>query len=303
MFIASTLKGLENICCEEVSGKKIINCRVQFEKKQEVRSALVVYELLADFEFKNLAVILARVKKLKIPIKGSFKVECNREGKHKFSSQAVKEEIGGWLYGQGHKVDLKHPETIVYLDIVDKHCFLGLNPEHCGKRKYRIRGSRQALNATIAYGLLKIAEFKPDDVLVDVFCGDGVILIEAGLLGGKKLYGLAEYLQNAKINSHLAGVKIHLHKEKPEYLSSLFQEKEIACIITQPPFYDAAGINEMFSQARNLLKENGKMIIISDKMGIVEKTAEKQGWKGKKKLEIVNGDICYLVKRFNAGAA
>lgn len=298
MFVASTLKGLENICCKEASGKKVIDCRVQFEKKQEVRSALVVYSYIADFECKSLSGILAKIKKLKIPLKGSFKVECHREGKHKFSSQEVKEEIGGWLYKQGNKVDLKHPETIVYLDIVDKHCFIGLNPEYCGKRKYRIRGSRQALNATIAYGLLKIADFKPDDVLVDVFCGDGVILIEAGLLGGKKLYGLAEYLQNAKINSHLAEVKINLYKEKPEYLSSLFQEGEIDCMITQPPFYDGSSVNEMFAQARNLLKENGKIVIISDKMDMIEKVAEKQGWRGKKELGIVNGDIQYVVRSF-----
>lgn len=298
MFIASTLKGLETICCKEVSGKKVMDCRVAFEQQQEVKSALVVYSYIADFEFKTLGNILAKVKKLKIPIKGSFKVECNSGGKHKFSSQEVKEEIGGWLYKQGNKVDLKNPGTIVYVDIVDTHCFLGLNPENCGKRKYRIRGSRQALNATVAYGLLKVAGYQPDDVLVDPFCNDGVILIEAGLLGGKKLYGLAEYLQNAKINSHLAGVKIHLHKEKPDFLSCLFQEKEVDCIITQPPFYDATGINELFAQARHLLRDTGRLVIISSKMEIVERIAAKQGWKGKKEQEIVNGDIRYVVRGF-----
>ncbi len=298
MFIASTLKGLEGICCKEVNGKKVIDCRVKFDKKKEVRSALIVYEYLADFEFKTLKDIIAKVKKLKIPINGSFKVECNREGTHKFSSQEVKEEIGEWLYKKGNKVDLKQPEAIVYVDIINNHCFLGLNPENVGKRAYRIRGSRQGLNATIAYALLRIADFKPENVLLDPFCGDGVILIEAGLLGGKHLHGMAEYLQNAKINSHLAGVKINLYKEKPEYLSSLFHENEVDLIITQPPFYDAAGINEMFAQARNLLKEKGRILVISDKMEMIEKIAEKQGFRGKKEAEIVNGDLCYLVKSF-----
>ena len=298
MFIASTLKGLEGICCKEVSGDIVGDCRIMFDKKKDVRSALIVYEYIDDFKFKTLGNIIAKVKKLKIPLQGSFKVECNREGKHKFSSQEVKEEIGGWLYKQGNKVELHQPETIVYVDIKDKHCFLGLNPEFSGKRIYRIRGSRQALNATIAYSLLKIAGWEKEMTLVDPFCGDGVILIEAGLLGGKKLYGLAEYLQNAKINSHLAGVKIHLHKERPEYLSCLFQEKEVDVIITHPPFYDVQGINEMFSQARNLLHEKGKILVISDKMAMIEKIAEKQGFKEKKELEIVNGDLCYVVKSF-----
>jgi len=33
-------------------------------------------------------------------------------------------------------------------------------------------------------------------------------------------------------------------------------------------------------------------------MEMIEKIAEKQGFKGKKEVEIVNGDLCYVVKSF-----
>jgi len=297
MFIASTLKGLEKVCCKEVNGKIVSDCRIGFEKKQEVRSALVVYELVGYFKFKTLKDIVAKVKKLKINIKGGFKAECNREGKHKFSSQEIKEGIGEIFYNKGFKVNLHEPETIIYADIKDNSCFIGLNPCYCGKRAYRIRGGRQGLNATIAYALLRIADFKPENVLLDPFCNDGVILVEAGLLGGNNLYGLAEYLQNAKIHAHVAKVKVNLFNERDEFYK-LFKKKGVDLIITQPGFYDGNGITEMFSRAKTLLKKDGKIIVISSKIGVIKKLAGKNGLKGRRRLKVVNGDICYEIMEF-----
>ena len=297
MFIASTLAGLEEICCKEVNGKKIIGCRVKFEKKQDVRSALVVYEFIDGFKFKTLGNILSKVRKLKIPIKGRFKVECNREGKHKFSSQEVKEDVGEVFYNKKFKVDLHNPGTIIYIDIVNNNCFIGLNPENAGKRKYRIRGSRQGLNATIAYALLKIADYKREDVLLDPFCGDGVILIEAGLLGGKNLHGTSDYLENAKINSHLAGVKINLDNN---FDFNKFKKGSVDKIITNPLMVEKAKIREVFAQAKRILKKEGVILIISNQINSIKKIAGENGFNGRKKAEIVNGDIHYTVMGFKS---
>ena len=299
MFIASTLEGMEAICKKEVKGEEISTCRIQFDRKpSEIKSALVVYEKLAHFKFKEEKDLQKQLQEIYFEVKDPFRVDCHREGTHKFGSQEVKEFLGEFLYKKGHKVNLHHPKTIVYVDIKDKECFVGLNPENVGKRSYRIRGSRQALNATIAYGLLKIADYKNNDLLLDPFCNDGVILIEAGLEEGKKLYGFNDYLENVKINSFNAKVKIELHNEELDWLGTLFKENSVDKIITQPDLRKKDEMKEMFNQAKTILKDNGLIVMISPKIDVIEKIAKNYGFKGKNELSINNGDIKYEIMSF-----
>ena len=120
MYTATTLPGIESICKKEVKGKQVIPCRILFNKKKGVKSALVVYEYIDHFKFKKQEEVYEKFKNLKIKIKSSFKVECNREGKHKFGSREICEDVGEIFYEQGYMVNLKNPETVIYVDIKDE---------------------------------------------------------------------------------------------------------------------------------------------------------------------------------------
>ena len=52
-----------------------------------------------------------------------FKVECNRVGKHNFTSYDVKKLLGEKLSKYG-AVDIKNPEVVVYLEIRDQNAYL-----------------------------------------------------------------------------------------------------------------------------------------------------------------------------------
>ena len=231
MKIGTTLLGLEKILAKETKGKVIYDGRVLFKNYKNLRSALAVYDLIKYFKFKDENEIYDNIAKIKF--KGSFRVDCSRIGNHNFSSQDIRQKIGELIYNYGNKVDLDNPKNIFYADIINDYCFFGLNYVKF-KRDYKIRSSNDSLNSVLAYCLLKIANYSKSKVLLDPFCSDGTILIEAGLLKGKKLYGLNNDIKNASINSKIAKIKLNIYDHNLTWLDTLFRKNSVDLIITKP---------------------------------------------------------------------
>ena len=206
-FIAYTYKGLEGITAKEVKGRILSEKRVCFSKNRSfIGSSLFYYDFIKEIKFNDLKDLISQVKKIKVSIKGKFKVDCNKENNN-LSSQEIKANIGEIFHNKKFKVDLENPNTVIFLDINGNICYLGKNPVYY-KRNYKVRSSRDSISSVIGYSLLKIADYNSKETLIDPFCSDGVILIEAALLKGKKLYGLSEDIKNARINSKVAKIKI-----------------------------------------------------------------------------------------------
>ncbi len=303
MKIATTLIGLEIILKEECNGKIIIPGRVLFSKVKKLKSALMIYDYIVNLKFKDEEEIYNKINEIKLKFKGSFRVDCSREGEHIFNSQEIREKIGEIIYKKGNKVDLSNPENIFYVDIINDYCFFGKNPANIGKRSYRLRSSKDSLNATLAFALLKIAKFKKSQILLDTFCSDGIILIEAGLLGGKKLYGFNYDVKNASINSKIAKVKINLYKEDLNFLDTLFKKNSVDLIITKPLFPSKTKsvnfvdkiIRELFHQADYILKEKGKMILLTPKTELIEKYSKSYNFNIKEELKVKIGNLDYKI--------
>jgi tRNA G10 N-methylase Trm11 len=303
MKIATTLIGLEKILAEESNGKIMIPGRVLFKKNKILRSALIVYNYINHFKFKNEDEIYENISRIKLKLKESFRVDCSRTGNHIFNSQEIREKVGEIIYNKGNKVDLKTPKNIFYVDIINDYCFFGKNPLNLGKRNYRVRSSRDNINSVLAFSLLKIADYKKNQVLLDPFCRDGIILIEAGLIGGKRLYGLNYDIKNASINSKVAKVKVNLYKENLSFLSKLFKENSVDLIITKlfsPSktksinFVDKI-TKESFNQSKTILKKNGKMILLALKTELIKKYAELYKFKIEEELKILIGNENYFI--------
>ncbi len=307
MKIATTLIGLEKILKEECNGKIIIPGRILFSKNKKLKSALMIYDYIAHFRFKSEEEIYNKINEIKLKFKGSFKVDCSREGEHNFNSQEIREKVGEIIYQKGNKVDLSNPENIFYVDIINDYCFFGKNPVNFGKRGYRLRSSKDSLNATAAFALLKIAKFKKNQILLDPFCSDGIILIEAGLLGGKKLYGFGQDIKNASINSKIAKVKINLYKEDLNFLDTLFKKNSVDLIISKPLFPSKTKsvnfvdkiIRELFHQADYILKEKGKMILLTPKTELIEKYSKIYNFNIKEELKVKVGNLEYKILVLN----
>ena len=305
-YIAYTLKGLEGTTSWEVSGKKSCEKHVLFTKKKKyVKSALFSYEFVESIRFTGLEDLTDKIKKIKLKIIGKFKVDCIKENNKRLTSQEIKVRIGEIFYNRCFKVDLKNPETIIFLDINNNECFIGRNPVYY-KRNYKVRSGRDSINPVIGYSLLKAAGFKTNEILLDPFCSDGVILIEAGLMKGRKLYGFSEDIKNARINSKIAKVKIEFSTNEIDWLDTLFKKESVDKIVTKTPFVSKTKTEEVvgrltkefFYQAKYILKKKGLIVTLSPRTELLERYSKEFGFKEKKETEIHVGDMLYKVYIF-----
>lgn len=304
--IAVTINGIEDICAKEIKKvlgnecKKVCSGRVLFDSDnveklvRKGRSTERVYYLLNKLKFKKFEEIIDKAREIDFSkfIGKSFMVKCNREGEHDFKSIDVEGGVGEIIFEKGYRVNLKNPESIVYVDIVDKDCFIGvlLTRDRLSKRDYRIRINNQSINACLAYSLLEICGWGKNKSLFDPFCKDGVIVIEAALCGGKRVYGYdsnPNNVKNAEINAKLAGVKIKFNNDV----------RGADCIVTNPPFVsknrskrEIEGLyKEFFCQAKGILR--GRMVIINPETELLKEYANRSGFELIEEREVSIGGM------------
>jgi len=299
--VAVTLKGAEDLASAEIKSsleaqaEKVADGLLLFSAKslRDFSPRLVsrVYSYLGHFSFFSLKELVKKSSKLKFSFKGSFVVRCNREGSHNFSSRDVERDVGEVIYNKGFKVDLKKPKNTIVVDVVGNNCFIGvLVSDNLCRRPYRVRIFSSSINACLAAAAVKFSSIKSSDVVLDPFCRDGVIPIEASILGCKRVFAFDESMnnvRNAKINAKLANVKINFSKCNVDSLDLKLDEKSIDKIITFPPFPSKKKkqssidhlYKEFFYQISPILKKSGTLTVISLKPELILVYAKRSGFK------------------------
>jgi tRNA G10 N-methylase Trm11 len=115
----------------------------------------------------------------------------------------------------------------------------------------------------LACGLLEIGKYGNSDTLVDPFCNDGALCIEAGLLGGTDIYGFdpLEYnVRKANLNMRVAGLKLNIGVD---YNFSKLQDNSVKIITNIPSNAKNDEINDFFEKAFRIVKKD--MIVCSQK--------------------------------------
>ncbi|NWI61971.1 THUM3 protein, partial [Todus mexicanus] len=111
-----------------------------------------------------------------------FRVTCNRAGeKHSFTSNEAARDFGGAV--QEHfqwKADMTGFDVEVLLNIHNNEVVVGiaLTEESLHRRNITHFGPT-TLRSTLAYGMLRLCDPQPTDIIVDPMCGTGAIPIEA----------------------------------------------------------------------------------------------------------------------------
>ncbi|MEM4245127.1 MAG: THUMP domain-containing protein [Candidatus Nanoarchaeia archaeon] len=307
-YVAVTLKGIEDLASDEIKSalkskpKKIAEGRLFFSAKNidkfSPRLIKRIYSLIDYFDFSSEQELVKKCSKLKFSFKGTFVVRCSRQGVHDFDSRVVERDVGEIIYNKGFKVDLKNPDNIIVVDIYNNKCFIGfLVKDNLCKRPYRVKVFSSSINACLAAAAVKFSDIKPSHVLLDPFCRDGVIAIEAYLLGCKNVFAFDEAvnsIRNAKINSKLGGAKIKILKCGTDSLDLKFDEGSVDRIVTYPPFLSKnkkqkvieSIYSDFFYQARVLLKKSGALTILTPKPELVEQYASKLGFKKIKEQDV-----------------
>ncbi len=236
-YIATTVKGIEDIAEKELKGKTVASGRVSFGKIVEnAKSVHRVIELLDEFTFSDFGDLCEKASKVKFAFKGSFKVECFREGEHGFRSPDVGKAVGAFLRSKGLVSSFKDPKNVVVIDIVGNKCFAGiLVEENLCRRGYRVRFNNQSIHSCVAYAIVKLSGIKKNETLLDPFCKDGVIAIEAYLDGIKKVHAFdsnKNNVRNANINAAMAKIPLKFKQYDLSWANTLFKEKSVDYIIT-----------------------------------------------------------------------
>lgn len=110
-----------------------------------------------------------------------FRVTCNRVGdKHSFSSNEAARDFGGAV--QEHfqwKADMTKFDVEVLLNIHNNEVVIGiaLTEESLHRRNITHFGPT-TLRSTLAYGMLRLCDPGPADIIIDPMCGTGAIPIE-----------------------------------------------------------------------------------------------------------------------------
>ena len=204
--LAIASRGLEETAAAEI--KEIINadCRIEectatfdFEKFEDLcllcykcQSVDKILLLLDSMNFKNffdemegfiakldLGSWLEKNKK--------FRVDCRRQGTHDFKSTDVESKVCSSILKKFEKkkikIDIKDYEIIFFIYIISNKCYFGIDFAgiDLNKRIYKIFLHSSSLRGTISYALIRESGFKKNDILLDPFSKDGVILIEAAL--------------------------------------------------------------------------------------------------------------------------
>ncbi|MEM1607414.1 MAG: THUMP domain-containing protein [Candidatus Bathyarchaeia archaeon] len=234
-LMVTTIPGLEDIVLKEAyEGLDVIEANPRFcnvggrvslmvpesqaHKVFAFRSIEHIIHLIKVFEIKRdkegLNQIYEGVYNCEIPLGSTFRVTCERIGEHEFTSLDVQRVAGQAIVDKYcRRVNLKDPETIVRVDVAHNLCIVGIQRT---RTSLRIRYPRafqhySALNPIIAYAMLRTADVKPGDRVLDAFCGGGTIIIEAAQAWSDlNLLGIdisPKSIEGAWRNAEAAGVK------------------------------------------------------------------------------------------------
>lgn len=204
----------------------------------------------------------------------TIKCATERSGSHGFTSSEITDFIHYLCYQQQFKTDFKKPDLSLFFFINEDKGYLGI--DYAGfdlsKRDYKIYTHPEALNGSVAFSLLMLAEYKPEHVLLDPFCGSATIGIEAALFAAKKsphffhkekllagqllgidfssfdhivefpgrIYSLdiqQHHVANAKKNSQIMDVHklISFSRIAVDWLDIKLEKASVDCMVTHPP--------------------------------------------------------------------
>ncbi|MHA1301317.1 MAG: DNA methyltransferase [Candidatus Helarchaeota archaeon] len=258
----------------------IITCERNISKFIAQRAALThnISELLIEcsIDEKN---IINSFKNIDInefvKNKNSFAVRIQKIGHRSINSEYFEKLIGKVIKNQLEKkikANLKNPEILFFGVFVQDKFFFGINYEMKIRRKIKEKSLKfrpffhpAALNPRIARAMVNLSRVKEDGIFLDPFCGTGSILIEALLIGCRKVIGID--INQKMIN----GTKLNLKKFNLNKYNLILSDsnhiplKKVTNIATDPPYGRSSSthkkslmllLENFFSEINDLILKN-----------------------------------------------
>ena len=247
-------------------------------------------------------------KKYYLINKGTFRVRFSQENQFaKVDKNIARRAEETVLQNSRLTLDRLSPTTEIWYSIRrEGFAFCG---QLITKREFTEKNlNKGELRPEIAYLISSFADIQKDDVILEPFCGYGSIPVQlVKKFHFSKLY--ASDIDNEKIsmNSQKKQLKnnpcLDLRQADAFNLSHI-EDKSINLVITDPPwgFYEDIGdvktfYKKMFASFDRILKDEGRMVILSARKEELEEVISELGYKIEACLHtLVNGKKAGLYK-------
>lgn len=241
--------------------------------------------LLAGVDLSSAVDTLRRLKPL--PASPTFRVTAERSGTHDYHSPEIAGAAGaGIVAGTGWRVDLKHFDIEVRVDLRDRRALVGvrLSAQALHKRS-RVVHPRVALNPTVAAAMVRLSLPQPDELVVDPMLGAGTILTErylhdprVRLVGGDKF---AEKLAIARQNFAGLGVPAQLVRWDASRLP--LADESVDTFLCNPPWGKVVASHEinlriypwLLGHLRRCLRVGGRAVVLTSERALLKRFREK----------------------------
>ena len=143
-------------------------------------------EMMYEFYKKRLGSNKARISSLaSLEFGGTFRTTCERIGcGHGFQAPEIEREVGGAMseYYSHIKPKMTNYDINVRVDVIATKVIVGtqINIDDLSKERHFIRyRNAVTIKTNLAYAMIRCANVKIGNLIVDPFCGSGTILLEA----------------------------------------------------------------------------------------------------------------------------
>jgi len=197
---------------------------------------------------------------------------------HQDISKAVASSV---VKKMGWKVELKHHELEIYVNLSEKELLVGLplskNP--LSKRTYM---KRHGLRCSLAWVLAKMGSILPGNIVCDPMCGLGTILIEAAISWPLATYigidASLSQLEGCRDNVQFAQLGNRIDLLNGSVTKLPMADGSVDVILCDIPFGKKFGSYEenvvlypvMLKEMKRVLTNNGRVIIMTSENNLME---------------------------------
>jgi tRNA (guanine6-N2)-methyltransferase len=180
-----------------------------------------------------------------------------------------------------------------------------LSPRPLATRAWRVCNWPGALNASLAHAMVRLTAPAPEDVVLNVACGSGTLLIER-LLAGRARIAIGcdtdvAALDCARSNVHAAGLAQQARLEGWDAGALPLDDASVSMICADLPFGQLVGSHRenqefyprVFAEATRVAQPGARMVLITHEVRLLERTAERfaQQWQLLDLLRVRSGGM------------
>jgi 23S rRNA G2445 N2-methylase RlmL len=187
-----------------------------------------------------------------------------------------------------------------------------LTPRPLATRAWRVCNLPGALNASLAYAMVVLTEPAPDDLVLNLACGSGTLLIER-LLAGRARQAIgcdtdAAALACARENLRAAGLERAARLESWDAGATPLPDASVGMICADLPFGQLVGSHRenqefyprVFAEAARVARPGARMVLLTHEVRLLERVAERYArqWSLLEVLRVRSGGMTPAVALF-----